>query len=397
MPYYQWLGVTIEGEKKKGAQAALSDEALTQILLNQNIAPLIIKKKILLFKTKPSLAIRAQLYQQLLLLLQAGIRFPIALSITATHYNQYPLLQEFLYDAAAQMEKGLSLDSCIKNSNLFSELEQNLFKMGQEANHLIATIQFVAHFLIQKAKHKEKLKSALTMPIIIAAITASLFIGIVIFIIPQFATFLQTNNQHLDPTIAKLMIIRSWIIDPLSVMFFGICLLGALYIFNQINRIKKVNIYLCKFKQWIPFYKSMSTYSFLVSFFHTLHLMLESGNTIEQSLSLISISTSHQEKKEVIDALFKEVTIGKTLSSALKEHSELFQIDDIFLIHAAELSGSTDKAAKNLYEKYSKKLDSLMLAIQNYAQPAAIIIIGIFIGLMVIGIYKPILSIALGI
>lgn len=397
MPYYQWIGVTIDGNKKKGTQAALSDEALTEILLNAHIAPLKITKKTVLFKRKPSSKIRAQLYEQLLLLLQAGIRFPKAISITATHYNEYPLLQEFLYDAAIEMEKGLSWDSCIKKSNLFSELEENLFKMGQEANHLIATIQFVAHFLIQKAHYKEKLRSALTMPIIIAMITVSLFIGIIIFVIPQFATFLQTNNQQLDPTIVTLMTIRSWITSPFSIIVFGIGLLSGVYIFRHINRIKKINAYLGILKKHIPLYRSISRYSFLVSFFHTLHLMLESGNTIEQSLSLITISTSNQEKKDLINTLFEQVTIGKPLSDALKEHSDLFEIDDIFLIHAGELSGSTDQAAKSLYEKYSKKLDSLMLAIHNYAQPTAIIILGLFIGLMVVGIYKPILSIALGI
>ena len=73
MPYYRWLGVTIEGQKKKGAQAALSQEALTAILLSQSIAPLFIKKTQPIFTKKPSQKIRAQLYQQLLVLIRAGI------------------------------------------------------------------------------------------------------------------------------------------------------------------------------------------------------------------------------------------------------------------------------------------------------------------------------------
>lgn len=395
MPYYRWLGVTIEGQKKWGAQAALSQEALESILLNQNIAPMSIKKSRLILCSSPSEAIRAELYQQLLTLLRAGIRFPDALAIAAANYSSHPFLQEFLYHAASEMEHGFSLSSCVKKSTLFSPFEQNLFKIGEHGDHLIQTIEFTSNFLLQKSAYKEKLQAALMMPLIIAIITLSLFIGIIVFLIPQFAGFLQTSSQQLPQTIATLLAIRSFITNPLKIGSLIGGLACVLFLIKKISRIEKVDSYVSALKEHIPFYKTINTYSFLSSFFHTLYLMLASDHTIERSLSLIQASSSKQDKKMMVEDIFKKVQTGKPLSSVLKDYPSIFSLDDIFLMQAGELSGKSHKAAQTIYEKYSKKIDKIMNTVNNYAQPAAIIMLGLLIGSMVIGIYKPILSIAL--
>jgi len=398
MPYYQWYGVSIEGNKRNGAQAALSKDSLEKILFDLNIAPIIIKEKQLLIKKLPSLTMKAGMYHEIKILLVAGIRLPEILAIITVHYHNYPLLQEFLYHAAADTAQGLLFSECMKQSSiLFSPFEQGVFAIGEETGNLIPSIDFINQYLTQKSVHGEQIRSALLMPILITSLTIMVFLSIIIFIIPQFVNFLQNSNQKIPTTIAILFYFRSVLLNPLTITII-ISTVTLILIFK--NKIKQSILFnqLIKILKYIfPLWSIIDNYAFLIVFFHMISLLLKASYRIDQTISFIAshIEKTNYVKTNCLNGIFKMVLHGNSLSNALKEYPHFFSSDDIFLIQAGELSGSLEMVTDTIYKKYLNAINYKMKQIEAFVQPIAIIILGLIIGLMIVSIYKPILSICL--
>ena len=95
MPYYHWTGINLQGTVQKGTLFAASPDVLDAILLKRSIALLSARKTITLFKRWVPQALVIQFFQELSVLLDAGILLPDALEILANQFS-HPGFQEII-------------------------------------------------------------------------------------------------------------------------------------------------------------------------------------------------------------------------------------------------------------------------------------------------------------
>ncbi|MDR2338441.1 MAG: type II secretion system F family protein [Deltaproteobacteria bacterium] len=122
----------------------------------------------------------------------------------------------------------------------------------------------------------------------------------------------------------------------------------------------------------------------IITFTHQLAVMLEAGITISDSLKNITELLLQDNKNitaqpkntmlELIEQIMFNINIGKTLSSALQEHSQYFSPVYIAMVQAGEASGCLDITLKNLvtYLEKNEKIKKQIISASIY--PSCVIL-----------------------
>ncbi len=103
-------------------------------------------------------------------------------------------------------------------------------------------------------------------------------------------------------------------------------------------------------------------------FIEQLAMMLETGSDLHTSLTVLAKQTENAALKNVITQLSEAVSEGKTFSSALAEHPEVFSNTYVSLIAASESGGYIRRILEHLLlmEKQRETLSSTILSAVSY-------------------------------
>jgi type II secretory pathway component PulF len=105
---------------------------------------------------------------------------------------------------------------------------------------------------------------------------------------------------------------------------------------------------------YLTFFKGIST-SDLIFFTRQLALILSSGLTLMQALSMMKSQIQKPRMVEIVQSIIAEVEDGRTLSSAISKFPNVFSPIYIALIRTAESSGLLDKVLLRLASDLEKK------------------------------------------
>ena len=105
-------------------------------------------------------------------------------------------------------------------------------------------------------------------------------------------------------------------------------------------------------------------------FTEQLALLLETGNSLVDSLALISSQATHPGLRHVVDDIRDHVEDGMLFSSALATHPELFPVTYSTLIRASEDGGYMDRVLKHMLMMEEKREELQSTLISAFTYPA---------------------------
>lgn len=105
-------------------------------------------------------------------------------------------------------------------------------------------------------------------------------------------------------------------------------------------------------------------------FTEQLALLLETGNSLVESLILISSQTSNPGLRRVVDDVREQIEGGMVFSSALATHPELFPTTYTTLIRSSEDGGYMDKVLKHILDMDEKREELQATLLSAFTYPA---------------------------
>jgi type IV pilus assembly protein PilC len=129
--------------------------------------------------------------RQLSAMVSAGV--PLVRALSSLHdHTQSKALQKITAAIVKDVEAGAPLaDSFGKFPNTFNDVYVNMVRAGESAGILDDILKRIALQQEKNASMRKKIKSAMTYPIVLMAITFFAFFGLMIFIIPQIGTMIK--------------------------------------------------------------------------------------------------------------------------------------------------------------------------------------------------------------
>jgi type IV pilus assembly protein PilC len=278
-------------------------------------------------------------------------------------------------------------DSLDEYPQIFDELYVNMMRAGETGGMLAETCERVASFLEASNRLRAKVKSAMMYPTVVICVALIISTGLIVFIVPTFATMFAGFGAKLPAPTQLLLDISNFI----RKYWYIIVAEGAIitYILRHYAKTEKGSYAMDVFRLRFPLLGKLVRKIAITRFASTFAQLLSSGVPIIQAMSIVGVATGNKViGKAILDARAR-VEQGKTISETLKSNKE-FPSMLIHMLSAGEQTGKMEEMLTKLAEFYQEEVDTMLEGLTSMLEPLLMVVIGVMIGGIVLAMFMPI-------
>ena len=323
--------------------------------------------------------------QNLKTLLESGLTITQALEMLGEESNTK--ISGVIQSIKLKIIEGNTLySSFLIYRDIFGESYLNILLAGEESGKLVQNLDRICEKLLFEMGIKRKIKEALFYPSIILVFTFVLLTFILTFVFPSFIEFFKDTGTEL-PLLTKGLIFISRNFFKFIFMLVIISLVSY-YIWKRLDRIKIEN-----YKLRIPIYGRILKKSSIVEFCKNFSIMSEAGIDIIEIFEILERGTPYIFLKKELKNIQIKLKIGSSIKNAFLSTS-FFSITQLQLIEVGEKGGVLEKSFGSIAFTMEKELESYLFKLTSLLEPILLLILGIIVGVIILGLYLPILNIS---
>jgi type II secretory pathway component PulF len=377
----------IQGKSRQEAAATLKQKGLYLLKIEPQSRLSAIFASGMKFGNLVSIKDKAIFTHQLATLLKAGMKLTSALKTLSkqTKNKHFKNVISQIYD---DIEQSSSLSEAMgKHPKIFSRTYIAIVEAAEQSGALSETLSLLSSQLKNQASINSRIKSALTYPIFLLAVSV-LVIGVLMtFVIPKFIELFVDANQAL-PVPTKILIGITevlkgywWIIFMLIVVL--ICSLTVAFK----NKYFKMGFDLLMLN--LPIAGALNKKLQLARFARTLGSLLNGGVRILFAIEITKGTTNNIAFVKEISDIEQKILKGSTLAQAM-EQQEYFSEIAANMVAVGEQTGTLSEMLLEVAEMYDQESESAIDSMTTLLGPLMIVILGLIIGFVVLAILMPI-------
>lgn len=325
--------------------------------------------------------------RQMAAMLSAGM--PIVQTLEALEgQTDHQVFKDIVHAVRTQIEGGASLTEALtRYPDVFSELYVSMLQAGEMGGLLADTADRLAYYLEAQAKLRRKVISAMMYPCIVTAVALLLTSGMIIWIVPAFASIYQDFDAKLPGPTQFLVNVSDFAQSYALYVAIGLTtLIVAIVRFKNTERGAFV---------WdgialkLPVFGELLSKVSLSRFSATFAQMTRSGVPILQGLDITSVATGNKVLGKVIKDAKDLVERGEPLSAALVDDPH-FPTMLVQMLAAGEKTGKVDEMLEKIAEFYEDEVDATLSGLTSLIEPLLIVVLGVLIGGIVLCMFMPI-------
>lgn len=332
---------------------------------------------------------KSRFFKELALFSNAGITISDAL----------PLIQEQLQNKTQKtiiasikqkVYDGLPLSVALEPIQLFNGQDIATVKVGESSGNLKSIFYELDSYYQQKADQRKTLITTLTYPLVVLFTSIAAVTFMLKFLVPLFKDTFKRSGGTL-PRITELIIQLSdnFTIIVSCFVLITISLLGIHWFLWKNNNVYKLRFSWLIVK--IPIIGNFILQNHLQSVSTSFKLLLSSGNTLSEALESISASCQHPALQELLVKTNQKIMSGSTFYSELKK-SSLINPKFLSLIKIGEQTNQLSEIFQTISEELQKDQAAKSKQIGSLIEPMLILFLGAIVGLILIGMYLPMIT-----
>jgi type IV pilus assembly protein PilC len=354
----------------------------------------LLKKEIVLFGERFGNKKKQAFYQELSVLLKAGISFKEGLTLIVDSLKKNAdkeLIQSILNDVV----NGKPFSEALLASKAFSEYEYYSLQIGEETGTTAQVCQELGVFYERKNEQKRIIIAALTYPSIVLTTAIVVVVFMLSYVVPMFQDIFKQNNVEL-PMLTKAIVKLSSLTKTYGL--YGLLLLIGLFItgraFKDNAKYRKTLHYsLLK----IPVLGTFITKVYLAQFTQAVALLTTAKVPLLNSIQMVKKMIRFVPLQDALDKVEYSILKGNSLSASLKENP-LFDNRIISLVKVAEETNQTEYVFQQLSEQYNQEVVQQSKIMTTVLEPLIILFVGVLVAVLLVAMYLPMfqLSSAIG-
>ena len=388
-----------DGRFLEGKMEADGEGAVAARLRRQGMVPVEISKEakvhlkteLRILPQKVKLKDLAVFSRQFATMINSGLSLLRSLNILAEQ-TENPLLAKTTGQLKDDVERGSSLSAAMsKHPKVLNNLFVSMVKAGETGGQLDTILTRVADSFEADYKLRQKVKSAMTYPVIVAGIAFILVTIMLLFVVPTFAEMFDDLGGKLPlPTqILVTMSEQAKILVPLVIVAFIAGTIGY-----KKMRMKSADFRLKadRLKLRIPVFGQLFRKVALSRFSRTLGLLLRAGVPVLQALDIVGGATGNEVLARAALSVKDSVKSGESMSRPLEEH-DIFPPMVVQMISVGEDTGALDAMLDKISDFYDQEVESMTEQLTALIEPLMIAVLGGIVGSMIIARYMPMFKI----
>ena len=330
--------------------------------------------------------------RQFATMINAGVSLVRCLSVLQQQTDN-SRLREIIADVQNKVEAGETLSrAMMHHSNVFSALFIGLVRAGEVGGVLDETLDRLAQFLEADLKLKQKIKAAMTYPVLVMIVAFLIVTGLMIFVIPKFIEIFKDFKIEMPAITLMLMSISGFMTSKQGAIILIGGFFGGQIAWRQFKRTKFGKRVFDKYKMKIPVFGKLSHNIAVARFTRTLSTLLGSGVPILQAMETVAGAIDNETFTDVIMKARARVREGDPIGEPL-EKSKLFPPMVIQMISIGEETGALDNMLGKVADFYESEVETQLQSLAAALEPIMIVILGAIVGFIVIAMFMPLIQI----
>lgn len=400
MPIYSYKGLDRSGKEIKNTINVESIVAAKQKIKSMGIMLIDIKEQkaqgtsggssFLKFGGSVGVEDLAMMTRQLATLIKAKIQIVEALAALVDQVENVTL-RLVLADLRQKVNEGASLAKALQDHpKVFNSVYINMVEAGEASGTLEIVLLRLADFSEAQVKLRNKIKGAMTYPVIMAVFGFAMMNVIFIFVIPKMAKIFQSTKKEL-PAITKVCI---WISNFLQNYWWLVIagIIGTIYVVSKYISTKKGQAQWHALQLKLPIFGILTKMINVSRFCSTLGTLLNSGVPILTAMNIVKNLIPNVHMKDAIEKARISVSEGATLTAPLIQ-SGYFPPLVTHMIRLGEKSGELEPMLKIISENYEDQVQSRIGGLTSILEPIMMICLGVAVGFIVFAVVIPMMDI----
>lgn len=388
MATFKYTAKDINSKKFHGKMEANSRDELVALLRSEHLyllkcQEIVKEEKVKKMKNKDL----SDFCRELGAMISSGISLIMAMNILTKRATDKKL-QNIYKDIYVKLQQGMSFSDALASKNgVFPPLMVNMFRASESTGMMDITAQKLGIQFDKDGKLQNKVKSAMTYPMILVVVTFIVVIAVFTIILPNF--FDVFGDMEL-PLITQIMFSISrgltkywqWILIAVLCMICAVAM--AL-------KVPKIRYKWDKIKLRMPYAGHLTCIIYTSRFARSMSSLYSSGVSMINSLTLAKATINNSYIEAQFDEVIRQVRDGTSLSQAISI-IDGFDVKLASSIYIGEESGQLDQMLTNIADDFEYEAELATEKLVTMLQPLMIIILGFVIGTIIISVMLPLYS-----
>jgi len=399
MPNYRYRALNSNGELVSGAIAASAPGDVAQrverlgLVLVDNVTLEeggAARSAFSLFN-KPKAEDVTIFTRDLALLLRAGARINDGLELLAAD-RDFGRLRPVVADIRSRVVAGESFaEGLSRHEGLFPPMYVALIRVGEASGSLDQVLEVLADERSRTEALKRRLGDAIRYPLFVLGAAGCVLLFFLTFVLPQFASVLQDFGAKVDPFILAFLNLSTFLrANSDAVLAITAAIIAGSWLLLRQESVRRG--FMTTLTR-LPVIREVMKYYRTSLFCRNLGLLLGSGVNLTTTLRiLVDMMSSVGASAVWIDAADR-VRHGAKLSDALADTKALPSMA-VRMLRLGDETGQLPMLAGRVAEFYETKLQRTLDRVVGIAGPAAIIVISIVVGGLIVSVMTALMSVS---
>lgn len=393
MPIYEYEAKSNTGQVLNGKMDVVDENAVVESLRKMGYFPTKIKKfskglNIDLGELKKVKIKDISIFcRQFSTIITSGISIMRGLEIVKQQ-TENPKLKSTLEAVLDDVQRGVGLSDAMERHDAFPRMLINMVEIGEASGTLDKIMDRMAIYYEKEYKLSQRVKQALTYPIVLGCVSILVVVFLVTTVIPSFVNMLGDKSALPLPT-KIVMGLSNFMVTKWYLLVLGIIgIVGGVIAYKNSNsgRLQLDGI-LLKIPIYGKIYKKIITSRFA----RTFGILMGSGVPLIQSFSICSNVVGNAVIKELLDSTSDAVKKGAGIGDTLATKG-VFPLMLTQMIKIGEESGTLDEVLEKTSDFYDTEVDTASTQLTTMIEPVIIVVLGLVVGFIIISIMLPMFS-----
>lgn len=393
---YKYTAKDASSKLVYGEIDASSVEKVGEILKDRGLFPLDVKEEaggFRGFNLKSSSVGESEVVlftRQFATMISAGLSVSRCLEVLLEQSTN-PTFKAIIGNIQGQVSGGTPLSSAFgKYPAIFSNAYVSLCKAGESSGKLDDIMLKLADTMEKDKDVKGKFKTAMIYPMIIMCAMVGVFVLMMVVVVPQLADLYTTMGVDL-PMMTKIMIGISGFM--LAYKFFLVPgVIGGFFLLKSFLATTKGREFSSEFMFAVPVIGAVNKLKEYSLFTRTLSMLLTSGVSIVEALSISSEVASNLALKRAVRNSLSQVERGVPLSEAMSQ-TKIFPPMIYKMVQVGEETGNLDAVLGRVSVYYANETDTAVARLSAALEPFILVFLGVGVGTLILSIITPIYKI----
>lgn len=396
MPGFNYTAINRNGKRVRSSLDASSIETAKSSLRGAGYTILDIKEQTTLnrdieipFLGKPKAKDMAVFCRQFVSILRAGVSVASVLSMLGQQTGNKKL-RAAIREMQADVEKGESLATSMRrHPKIFPAILVNMVAAGESSGNLEESFRQMELYFDRSKRTKSKVTSAMIYPCVLIVVMIVVLIVMMTKIIPNFLKTFEDMDAELPKITLGVMAVCDWFKVwwwvPLLVL--AALIVGGV-LFHRTDKGKH-------FFGWLarktPVVGNLTVKTACATFCRTMEVLIGSGLTLTDSMDLAASNMGNIYYLEAIRDARGMVAEGTPLRESLVR-TGIFPPMVSNLVGVGEETGDLQSMMGKVADYYDEEVDEATKKLLNLMEPAIIIFMAVFVVIIVLAIYLPMIN-----